>query len=138
MDQAQQLITAAKKLRQSTKQSVRDHVYISRNLTKAEAEAAYQSRVRRRQAAARANKTPSVPQDQAGRNDALLQTTQSTDVDASLSLLTDASYPHVIIAPPPTSHLPQQLTGTTLRSASSVDERQAGRQVTRVQLRQRK
>jgi hypothetical protein len=131
VDQAQQLITAAKQLRQSTKQSVRDNVYISRNLTKAEAEAAYQSRVRRRQAAARTNKIPALPQDGAGGNVAVLQSTHATDIDASLSLLTIANNPHVIISPPSISQLPQQSAGVTLRSATKVEEQPTGRQPTR-------
>jgi hypothetical protein len=84
---------------------------------KAEAEAAYQSRVRHRQAAARVDK---IPQERADRNYTVLKSTRSTDIDVSLLLLTVASYPHVIIPPPPTSQLLQQSTGTTLRSASSV------------------
>ena len=131
MDQAQQLITAAKQLRQSTKQSVRDNVYISRNLTKAEAEAAYQSRVRRREAAARTNKIPVKLQDQAGGNDLVLQFNHATDIDKSLSLLTVAGNPHVIIQPPSISHLSQQSTSMTLRSAPSAGEQQMGRQATR-------
>lgn len=135
VDQAQQLIAAAKQLRQSTKQSVRDNVYISRNLTKAEAEAAYQSRVRRRQAAAaaaaRTNHIPTLPQNRAGRNVVMSQSIHTTDIDTSLSLLTTASNPHVIISPPPISRLPQTSADLTLRSASHVEEQQTGRQVTR-------
>jgi hypothetical protein len=55
-------------------------------------------------------------------------------LDASLSLLTVASHPQVIFPPPPASQLPEQSTGATLRSASSADERQTGRQATRAQL----
>jgi hypothetical protein len=46
--QAQQLISSAKQLRQSTDPAVRDHVYINPDLTRAEAEAAYQLRLQRR------------------------------------------------------------------------------------------
>ena len=56
VDQAQRLITEAKKLRQSSRQSVQNNDYIRRNLTKAESKAAYQSRLRRRQAATHTNK----------------------------------------------------------------------------------
>jgi hypothetical protein len=69
VDQVQQLISAAKQRRQSTKSSIRDSVYINRNLTKveAEAEAAHQSRVRRREIAARTNSNiPAVSPDLAG------------------------------------------------------------------------
>jgi hypothetical protein len=132
-DQAQQLITAAKQLRKSANQSVRDNIYISRNLTKAEADAAYQSRVRRRQAAARINDMPAVPQAQAGRNDALQfnQTNHINDISASLSLLTVASNPHAIIFPPSTNQSLQQPIDTApMPMASRVDERQSGRQAT--------
>ncbi len=66
VDQAQHLITAAKQLRQSTKSSDRDNLFISRNLTKAEAEAAHQSRVRHREISARiSSKIPALSQDRA-------------------------------------------------------------------------
>lgn len=48
VDQAQQLIGSARRLRQSKVAAIRDHVYINPNQTKAEAEAAYQLRVERR------------------------------------------------------------------------------------------
>jgi hypothetical protein len=48
-DQAQQLISSARLLRRSSNQAIRDRVYINPNLTKAEAEAAYLLRVKRRQ-----------------------------------------------------------------------------------------
>ena len=53
IDQTQQIIKSARKLRQSENSLVRDGVYISPNLTKAEAAAAYQLRTQRRQAAQR-------------------------------------------------------------------------------------
>jgi hypothetical protein len=137
-DQAQQLITAAKQLCKSANQSVRDNIYISRNLTKAEADAAYQSRVRRRQAAARTNDMPAVPQEQAGRNDAALQFNQINhinDISASLSLLTVASNPLAIISPPSTNQSLQQPIHTApMPMASRVDEWQTGRQATWAQL----
>lgn len=46
--QAQLLISSAKQLRQSSDAAVRDHVYINPDLTRAEAEAAYQLRLQRR------------------------------------------------------------------------------------------
>jgi hypothetical protein len=46
--QAQQLISSAKQLRRSSDPAVRDHVYINPDLTRAEAEAAYQLRLQRR------------------------------------------------------------------------------------------
>jgi hypothetical protein len=46
--QAQQLISSAKQFRQSLDPAVRDHVYINPDLTRAEAEAAYQLRLQRR------------------------------------------------------------------------------------------
>jgi hypothetical protein len=50
--QAQVLISSARQLRHSTKAHVRDNVYISANLTKAESLAAFQLREKRRQNAA--------------------------------------------------------------------------------------
>lgn len=47
-DQAQNLITNARQLRKSTDATVRNHVYINANLTRAEAEAAYKAREHRR------------------------------------------------------------------------------------------
>ena len=130
VDQARQLISAAKKLRQSTRQSVRDNIYISRNMTKAEAEAAYQSRVRRRQTNARTSEIPALPQTRAGGNGAVLQSPYTTDNDASLplSLLTIASNPHVIIPPPTVNQLPQQTASVTLRSADNIEKQRTGRQ----------
>ena len=130
VDQAQQLIAEAKKLRQSSRPSVRSNVYISRNLTKAEAEAAYQSRVRRRQAATHTNKTSALPQDGAGVKGSVLQPTLTTNIDASLSLLTIASNPYVIIPPPPVSQFPQQSAGLTLRPFPDIEEQRTGRQAT--------
>lgn len=51
-DQAQHLIKKAKHLRKSSHKTVRESVFINRNLTKAEAEAAFCLRVQRRQMAA--------------------------------------------------------------------------------------
>ena len=51
IDQAQQLISSARLLRRSTNPAIRDKVYINPNLTKAEAEAAYLLRVKRRMTA---------------------------------------------------------------------------------------
>jgi hypothetical protein len=48
VDQAKQLITNAKKLRQSTDLITRDTIFINPNLTRAEAAAAYQARSQRR------------------------------------------------------------------------------------------
>lgn len=97
--QAQQLITQAKQLRRSQNQLVRDNVYINRNQTKAEAEAAYQLRVQRRQAAERrkdATLSSSVP----SFNSA------STDTEVSLSLLNIASNPQTVLPPPPVGDRP--------------------------------
>jgi len=59
--QAQQLISSAKQLRQSSDSAVRDHVYINPDLTRAEAEAAYQLRLqRRRRRAADHGRGPAV------------------------------------------------------------------------------
>jgi hypothetical protein len=132
VDQAQRLITEAKKLRQSSRSSVRSNVYISRNLTRAEAEAAYQSRVRRRQAATHTNKISALPQDRAGVNGSILQPTLTTNIDASssLSLLTIASNPYVIIPPPPVSQFQQQSTGLILPPFPDIEEKRTGRQAT--------
>jgi hypothetical protein len=50
-EQAQQLINIAKRLCKSSNPTVKKYVYISPNLTQAEAKAAYQLRQKRRQAA---------------------------------------------------------------------------------------
>ena len=130
VDQAQRLITEAKKLRQSSRQSVRNNVYISRNLTKAEAEAAYQSRVRRRQAATHTNRISTLPQDRAGEKGVVLQPTLTSNIDTSLSLLTIASNPYVIISPPTVNQFPQQSAGLTLRPFPDIEEQRTGRQAT--------
>lgn len=49
-DQVRNLLASARQLRHSTNPAVRDRIYINPNLTKAEADAAYQLRVKRRQA----------------------------------------------------------------------------------------
>ena len=51
--QAARIITAARNLRISSNSQIRQGVYISADLTKAEANAAYQVRCKRRQAAER-------------------------------------------------------------------------------------
>lgn len=51
IDQAKQLVDSAKILRQSSDPTVKANVYINRNLTKAEADAAFQIREHRRQTA---------------------------------------------------------------------------------------
>jgi hypothetical protein len=80
---------------------------------------------------------PAVPQEQAGRNDALQfnQTNHINDISASLSLLTVASNPHAIISPPSTNQsLQQPIDTASMPMASRVDERQSGRQATWAQL----
>jgi hypothetical protein len=99
-------------------------------MAKAEAESAYQSRVRRRQTTTRTNEIPALPQDRAGGNGAVLQSPYTTDNDASLSLLTIASNPHVIIPPPSANQLPQQSANLTLRSADNIEKQRTGRQAT--------
>lgn len=74
--QAQQLISSAKQLRQSSDSAVRDHVYINPDLTRAEAEAAYQLRLqRRRRRAADQGHGPAVTSEE--------NTEQSIDPGAS-------------------------------------------------------
>ena len=51
VDQAQRLTSDARQLRKSTNAAVRNNIFINPNLTRAEAEAAYQARMHRRQAA---------------------------------------------------------------------------------------
>jgi hypothetical protein len=51
VDQAQRLISDARQLRKSTNAAVRNSIFINPNLTRAEAEAAYQARMHRRQVA---------------------------------------------------------------------------------------
>ena len=64
IDQTQQIINSARKLRQSQNSLVRDGVYINPNLTKAEAAAAYQLRSQRRQAVQRRAQQPTVNRSQ--------------------------------------------------------------------------
>jgi hypothetical protein len=80
-EQAQRLITDAKRLRNSTSLAVRERVYINRNLTKAEAEAAYRLRQQRRRAA---TSRPSVT---------VKPPAVQSDVDTTLSLLNMACNP---------------------------------------------
>lgn len=96
-DQAQHLIAAAKQLRKSLNPTVRDNVYINRNLTKAEAEAAYCVRVQRRQAA----------EHRAGNRGTRLGadnlSNEQSDTDVSRSLLNIAHNPNGFVPPPSTS-----------------------------------
>ena len=55
-DYAKQIISSARRLRQSTVSLVRDNVFVNPNLTKAEASAAYELRCRHRETAARRTK----------------------------------------------------------------------------------
>jgi hypothetical protein len=80
-EQAQRLITDAKRLRNSTNLAVRERVNINGNLTKAEAEAAYRLRQQRRRAA---TSHPSVT---------VKPPAVQSDVDTTLSLLNMACNP---------------------------------------------
>jgi len=58
---AERFVTNAKVLRNSTNAAVRDHVYINKGLTKAQAQAAYELRCKRRAAAVRRRDKHSQP-----------------------------------------------------------------------------
>lgn len=118
--QAQQLIASAKQLRKSPTQAIRDNVYITRNLTKAEAEAAFLSRdLRRRRAAARLNNAvPATREDRTG----VVEQSTNTNADISLSLLNIANNPQLIVPPPPINC--SQMPTYTIPHASSFIDRQ--------------
>jgi hypothetical protein len=63
-EQAKQLVVNAKQLRRSTDPTIRKTVYINRNLTRAEAAAAFQVRVQKRSALQRRNKQTHVANDE--------------------------------------------------------------------------
>jgi hypothetical protein len=75
---------------------------------------------------------PSLSLLSSGGNGAVLQSPYTTDNDASLSLslLTIASNPHVIVPPPTVNQLPQQTASVTLRSADNIEKQRTGRQAT--------
>jgi hypothetical protein len=113
-DQAQHLIAAAKQLRKSSNPTVRDNVYINRNLTKAEAEAAYYVRVQRRQAAVhRAD-------NRGKRYETSNLGNEQSDIDVSRSLLNIAQNPNVFVPPPPTSDSRTSVNGDPVLPAIIV------------------
>jgi hypothetical protein len=118
VNQAQQLIASAKQLRKSPIQAIRDNVYITRNLTKAEAEAAFLSRdLRRRRAAARLNNAkPATHEDRT----VVVEQSTNTNADISLSLLNIANNPQLMVPPPPINYS-QMPTYTTPLASSSID-----------------
>jgi len=80
VEEADYLIKNAKRLRQSNDSDIRNSVYINPNLTKAEAQNAYQRRCRRRELVALRNSgraAQSVNQDRVGQ----LNSTETTQVD---------------------------------------------------------
>jgi uncharacterized protein YdeI (BOF family) len=93
-DQAQKVIAAAKQLRKSTNEMVRKQVYINRNLTRAEAEAAYQVRQKRRQTAmAHREDQHSEPT----RQDVNQTVSVQSDVNTSLLQLNAAQNPTAVV-----------------------------------------
>jgi hypothetical protein len=97
-DEAQHLIAAAKQLRKSLNPDVRTSVYFNRNMTKAEAEAAYRARVQRRQATLHRTNNQ---QNQGARYDVSNSSDEQSSIGISLSLLNIASNPNAIVPPPP-------------------------------------
>jgi hypothetical protein len=116
VNQAQQLIASAKQLRKSPIQAIRDNVYITRNLTKAEAEAAFLSRdLRRRRAAARLNNAkPATHEDRT----VVVEQSTNTNADISLSLLNIANNPQLMVPPPPINYSQMPTYTTPLVSGS--------------------
>jgi hypothetical protein len=95
-DQAQQLIASAKLLRISSNPVIRDNIFVNRNLAKAEveAEAAYRSRLRCRQAAAhRSNLLPNL------NLQAVSTEPSTTHADVTMSLLNIANNPYKVVPP---------------------------------------
>lgn len=86
--QAVRFIAAAKKLRQSADQYTQQNIFISANLTKAEARAAYEIRCQRRQAASRKQKQEQQQRQQ--QQSQQLQQLQPTSVSSSV--------PHQLVA----------------------------------------
>jgi hypothetical protein len=118
--EATNVLSAARGLRQSTDDYIRKSVYINRDLTKAETLSAYQERCRRREKQTNAQQQPQQQQP---------PTTQS-DISGGLSLLNVACNPHMLIPPPTTNQL-QQLASTTLTNTTnrkSSDSSQGGQQ----------
>ena len=102
-DQAQHLIAAAKQLRKSLNPDVRTSVYFNRNMTKAEAEAAYRARVQRRQATL--HRTNKNQQNQEARHDVINSSDEQSSICISLSLLNTASNPNAFVPPPPAANI---------------------------------
>jgi hypothetical protein len=98
--------------------AIRDNVYITRNLTKAEAEASFLSRdLRRRRTAARLNNAiPATRDDRTG----VVEQSTNTNADISLSLLNIANNPQLIVPPPPIN-CSQMPTYMTPHASSSID-----------------
>ena len=99
IDQAQHLIAKAKLLRKSLNLTVRNNVFINRNLTKAEAEAAYCVRVQQRQVAVH----HTAYQQSRGTEHEVNVSNKPSDIDVSLSLLSTASNPNTLVPLPPSS-----------------------------------
>ena len=111
-DQAQHLIAAAKQLRNSSKPTVRDNVYINRNLTRAEAEAAYRVRVQRRQAAMR---RADNQQNRGIRYQGVSNSNNDqSGIDVSMLLLNTANNPNALVLPPLTSGSHVPLSGSSV------------------------
>jgi len=98
-DEAQHLIAVAKQLRKSSNLTVRNNVFINRNLTKAEAEAAYCVRVQRRQAAVH----HADNQQSRGTRYEVNASNKPSDIDVSLSLLSTANNPNALVPLPSSS-----------------------------------
>ena len=114
-DQAQHLIAAAKQLRNSSKPTVRDNVYINRNLTRAEAEAAYRVRVQRRQAAMRRADNQQNQQNRGIRYQGVSNSNNDqSGIDVSMLLLNTANNPNALVLPPLTSGSHVPLSGSSV------------------------
>jgi hypothetical protein len=109
---------------------VRDNVYFNRNLTKAEAEAAYRVRVQRRQAALR---RVDNQQNRELRNGHTPLSNDQVDIYSSLSLLNIAVNPNIIVPPPPPTAEARAFISNnpastiTTASAAAAESRQQGR-----------
>ena len=109
VDQATRLLSIAKSLRQSANEQTRRDVYISANLTKAEARAAYEMRCERRRTAERRTSQPqqrNQPQNQP-QSQPVVQTQQQPHLTGQTQQqFQQSSSPHNIMSAAPLTVIP--------------------------------
>ena len=110
--QAQYILLNARSLRESTRDHIRNHVYINRDLTKAEAAAEYEHRQKRREKAkqSQAIKPPEVASDDVmhhstvSRDDFTISLNNSTATNNPPGLSSDSNFPPLSSSKPSSSH----------------------------------